>query len=167
MQIPTRSREKEGATSVNNWDELEKEEISLTEMNELVARMTREWEEVERIDAEKKKAREIYDRTEALVLEMLKKSGGTKYHVEGLGTVSITRRFSLKVPKEIPQKLALFSWIKENKGVEALNGMVSINSQTLNAFFKVEKENNPELILPGVELPTLEESLAFRAERKK
>jgi len=81
-----------------------------------------------------------------------------KQHVPGLGVVYRQKSFSVKVPKGLDQKEALFKWIEEHKGKDVLDTLLSINSQTLNSFYKAELEAAKEagdynFALPGIDTP--------------
>lgn len=152
--------------SLEEWNEIGAEEVSTAELDSLARLMNDQWSEVEKAKKAAEVVRAAYDDTEAKLMELLKKAKKTKYVVEGLGTLSIVTKFMVRTPKSSEEKQSLFNFIKENKGPEVLMGLVSINSQTLNAFVNEEKKNNPLVEIPGLEAPTARESLSFRSERK-
>ena len=154
-------------SDLSEWDAVDVKEISLEEMDAMVKELQEHWKAVEEIKAIAKDVRDKYDAYEKKVLEALKNSKKSKYQVDGLGTVYISNRYVTRVPKDLTAKEKLFNWIKATKGGETLLAMVSINHQTLNSFLNQEYEVNPGCIVPGVEAPTHEETLGFRAERKK
>jgi hypothetical protein len=90
-----------------------------------------------------------------------------KMAVPGHGTVYRKKSFSVKVPKDPSQKSALFDWIKNNKGEEVLQNMLSINSMTLNSFYQAELEvakeaGNINWRMDGVSEPEVYFQLAMR-----
>lgn len=105
------------------------------------------------------------------MLETLDAGELEKYNVPGFGTVSRLRKFSIKVPKDPESKQALFDYISEKHGEDVLFNMTSINSQTLQSFYKDEKaiavvEGNIDWNLPGVGEPKLYYDLGITKERK-
>jgi hypothetical protein len=151
--------------SLNEWDQVDSVEISTQELDAKVALMSKQWEEYEEAKKLATESRERYDKTEKEILGMLKAAKKTKYHVDGLGTVSVRNRYVVRVPKGLTEKEALFNYIKEKQGYESFMGMVSVNHMTLNSWVNAEKEANPLVEIPGIEAPTHEESLAFRQSK--
>ena len=101
---------------------------------------------------------------EANILQGMEQSEQDKISVEGLGTIYRIDRFTVQTPKSRYDKKALFSFLEE-RGI--FNEMVSVNSQTLNAFYKEEnaaalKRGDVDFKLPGVGEPKLSQSLGFR-----
>jgi len=145
------------------WDAIDAIEVSTTELDNLARDMREQWAEYE---TAKKAASELlvkYEQTESRMLSLLKAAKKSKWQVDGLGTAYIINKYVVRVPKDAASKTALFNYIKEHHGPESLMGMVSINHQTLNGFVNKEKENNPEVQIPGLEAPTHMESLGFRS----
>jgi len=113
----------------------------------------------------KKAASEInatVEEKENFVLDLLTKIGRSSYDAEGLAKVTKCMQTSYKVPKEIDKKQALFNYIKGKYGGDALMGLVSINSQTLNSWAKSELENPDVKSIPGLDLPTSSEYISIR-----
>lgn len=167
MREQSNLQRREQEMDLEAWDAVDTKEISLEEMDAKIKALQEKWAEVEAIKAKASEARAQYDDQERRVLELLKAAKKSKYSVDGLGTVYISNRYITRVPKGLAEKQALFNWIKEQKGPDTLMGMVSINHQTLNSFLNKEYEEKPGTTVPGVEAPTHEETLGFRAERKK
>jgi hypothetical protein len=154
------------SSSLSEWDELEKTEVSTAELDARIKHM-REL----RLDYEVKKAiateaHDAYEKAEKDVMALLKAAKKSSYIVEGLGTVQIRNRYVVRVPKDNASKQRLFDYIRQRHGGEELLALTSINHQTLNAFVNAEKEANPLQDIPGLEAPTHEESLAFRSAAK-
>jgi len=153
-------------TDEMNWDEIGAEEIPTTTFDKAVDKMLKLWEVVEDKKEAATIAREEYDKAEAEVMDLLKRAKKTKYYVEGVGTTSIVHKYTIKTPKSTTDKQQLFEWIRGTQGPENLLGLLSINSQTLNAFVNAEKEKNPLVEIPGLEPPVLQEQLRFTKQRK-
>jgi hypothetical protein len=152
--------------NMNDWDDLEeKSELNLKEMDALIRQMNEEWDAYEKAKAYASELKAKYDLTEMDVVRALESAGKTKYQVEGLGTAYISNRFTYKVPKDVEAKTKLFSWIEKNHGSQVLQGLITINHQTLNSFTKVEIEKNPTIDIPGLGQPTLDKTLGFRKSK--
>lgn len=109
----------------------------------------------------------IYQESENKLISLLKATGKKNYNVDGIGGISLVTKEVVTTPKTIEDKRSLFGWIKEKYGVDVLDDMVSINHQKLNGFYNQEAEKSTDAMfhIPGLESPTMTESLSFR--RKK
>lgn len=101
---------------------------------------------------------------ESEIMEELRLSGKSSYKVDGLGTFTAKTKMQVTTPKTNTDKQHLFDYIRSKYGVDTLTGMLSINHQKLNSFYKEEFENanDPMFKLPGVEEPTSVEIASFR-----
>lgn len=134
--------------------------------------MVKELVELRKIYAEKKdassKAAAEVDAMEAKISSVLQASGKSKYFVDGLGTAYLINKYVVKTPKDNQSKHLLFEYIKGRHGEDVLMSKLSINHQSLNAFYNEEvsalaKEGKVGEI-PGVEAPVHEVHLGFRKE---
>lgn len=110
-------------------------------------------------ETKKRIASEAYSELEKIegeLLDLLKQAGKQKY-VSEVGTVSQVHRISYKMPKDPSEKQKLFGFISEKYGEDTCLGLLTINHQSLNSFFKESAE-----VVPGLEAPTSQEYLAFR-----
>ena len=139
-------------------------------MQDFIVTVKKLWEEKEKLD-ELKRVESVQSKVvEGLKIEVLKTMEASeldKQHVPGCGTVYRQRDFSVKVPKEIEAKLSLFEWIRDNKGEETLDAMVSINSQSLNSFYKAElalakERGDVDFALPGIQVPEVYYKIGMR-----
>jgi hypothetical protein len=90
-----------------------------------------------------------------------------KQHIPDYGTVFVRTEYSVKTPKDPESKQQLFEYIRRKYGSDTLLGKQSINSQTLNAFYKEElslakQGGNINWKLPGVEEPSAYHKLGTR-----
>lgn len=90
-----------------------------------------------------------------------------KQHIPGVGLFYCQVNESVKFPKEIDQKKAVFDYIKQKYGPDALMDMVSINSRSFNSFYKAEaeiavNEQNSDWKMPGIEETKPWTELKFR-----
>lgn len=86
------------------------------------------------------------------------------FKVPGFGNAIVQDKFSVKVPREPDEKQKLFDYLKER---DQFMEMVTVNSQTLNSYYKQEleiakDEGNEDFELPGVGLPMHYQSLMMK-----
>lgn len=135
----------------------------LKQLNALCDSLADTRERKARLNAQLKELNEAEERDETKILEMLEASDldsfdGTK------GKVSIVNRFTVRVPQSIDDKQALFKYLQQRK---IFYELVSVNSMTLNSFYKKEmeiaqSEGNTDFKIPGVGEPGVKKSLSFR-----
>lgn len=100
---------------------------------------------------------------EGLAMEWLSEQCLTSYRSK-VGTISIGYRSSVKTPKLPADREAFFNYLKE-RGL--FDNMITVNSQTLNAFYKKELEaatdrGDPDYAIPGIGEVTIDQILSFR-----
>ena len=119
--------------------------------------------------AEKKKERDALqlklDELEAKAIAMLELSEKTSYKSEH-GTVYMTTKESVKIPKALEDKEAFFKYLKE---LNIYHEVVNVNSQWLNSHFKEAKtkameEGNILFSIPGINEVTVNQTLGFRSK---
>ena len=108
---------------------------------------------------------------ESAKLEKLKKKcmaylsqfGKSSEALPGIGTISVAKRLSVSHPKEPEAKAAFFEYLK-NKGI--FEDMVTVNSQTLNSWYRQEfelaKDEGRLVEIPGVGEPNYVETLSMK-----
>ena len=100
------------------------------------------------------------------ILDVLKENGKSKYHVDGLGQVTVKNSYKVSIPKDPMDKLKMLDYFK-NFGESIYADNVSVNYQKLNSWFNSEVEaQGPDFVIPGVGSPVLEQSISFRSEKK-
>lgn len=152
---------------LDNWS-VATESINLAALDEMVAKLTEARKEY---DAKKRAAAESYEaveKLEAQISSALQSAGKSKYFVDGYGTAYLINKYVVRTPKDNDSKKALFNYIKDKYGEDVLVSKLSINHQTLNAFYNEEtsalaKELKIQTI-PGIEEPVHEINLGFRKE---
>lgn len=118
--------------------------------------------------AKKEIASAAYEKLEAVkhkILEYLKAANLDNHKVPGLGTAYIISKLAVTTPKTIEEKRELFEYIRKNHGDDALTAYLSINHNSLNAFYNQEAERHKEdplFSVPGIGEPVLNESLGWR-----
>jgi hypothetical protein len=119
------------------------------------------------LEEKEKSLKELSKEVEALkfkVLQILEESGLEKHEIPGMGSVTAADRFSIAHPKEQSEKMAFFKYLKDK---DILWEMVSVNSQTLNAWYKKEMDaaierGDVDFKIPGIGEPNYIKILQMR-----
>lgn len=140
------------------------EKVTVSDLDALVEKIFQQRQKIEALGEETTKLNlELAKMKEQMVL-FLKELGREKYATP-LGTVSIKERWSVTTPKSPEDRAAFFNYLKEKGLYEEL---VSVNSQTLNAFFRsewdaaIEKGEAMTFKIPGLDNPKLFQDLSIR-----
>lgn len=158
---------------LNQFTEAQADPSSVS-VEELEAKL-RTYEEVrsqiDEINAQLKEQNQKKAELEMQVLDMFEKLGKTKYFLDGVGTISTSTRFSVRVPKDMDSKKQLLQYIHDKYGPEAYWDYATVNSAKLNAFFKeelalAEESGDTSFQLPGVGAPTSSQSLRLLRDKK-
>lgn len=118
---------------------------------------------IKELDVEAKKLGMELKEIQNKIMEIMKDQQITSLK-HARGTVIMNARFTVKTPKEKEDKEAFFEYLK-SKGM--YDDMVSVNSQTLNSWYKEEmeaakREGNFGFKIPGIGDPTAFEYISFR-----
>lgn len=119
-----------------DWYEDDKKEVSVPEFDEIVEKVFKQREKIDLIQMELKREQEILDKMNVRVLAILKELKRDSYK-SPLGSVGIQRRTSVTMPKDPTQREQFFGYLREKGAYDAL---ITVNSQTLNAWYKQELE---------------------------
>ncbi len=149
-------------TDMSEWMDTPAQAMTLDQMDQLVQALNQKRAEHKAAKEAASKIHGELEEVEKSVINALKSNGKSKYELEGVGLVYISSKDMFTTPKTNEQKIALFNYIKAKHGPEALIGLTSINSQTLNSWANKEIETDPTLQIPGLEAPTSVETLNFR-----
>lgn len=137
--------------------------VTIEELNGMAAKI----DELRRKEAEAKLIvkgiSEELEKAEHTMIEVLSDNGMTSYK-SPVGTCSISFRTSVKVPKTDTDRQAFFQYLRD-KGV--YDSMITVNSQTINSFYKAELElakeaGDDSFSIPGLSEVTLNQVLSFR-----
>lgn len=112
----------------------------------------------------KQEAAKLFHALEEVELEVintLKANGRLKYDVPGVAMIRLGYKDQFTTPKTNEQKRLLFKYIQDKYGVEVCTSMLSVNSQTLNAWANKEIEAEPTVQIPGLDKPSTVETLYF------
>jgi hypothetical protein len=138
---------------------------SLSEMEQLIECLAQTKEALEHLSEQEKKIQETRRNIENKIMSKLKEVGNTSY-ISKFGRASIKTSLSYKTPKDAEAKKQLFDYIKA-KGDDIYMSLLSVNSQTLNAWAKQELANAIEagtfpFSIPGLDEPIPFETISFR-----
>jgi hypothetical protein len=149
------------------WDEVASEgtDISVAEMDDNLAYLRKLKEDHDEKSNAKKEAYAKLKEQEAKVISMLEKTGKKRY-VSDAGNATLVQELSVQTPKTPEQKRAFFSWIERNLGEDARDVYMTVNSRTLNSFYKEQTElaamRGEVLSVDGLEDPITVTKLSFR-----
>lgn len=152
----------------NEWSD-QSPAISTEALKRLIAEMRLAYSEYEKVKDQANRLKEKYDALEDKVANTLQAAGLKRFDVPGLGSCTLASKFSVRVPKELASKRALFQYISKQYGADVLDEFRTINYQTLNAWFNKEAEANgvdrKEFSVPGLDAPTEEHYIQFRKDK--
>ena len=121
-------------------------------------------------DAKKKELENIgaqCDAMEATLMQHLQENDMKSFKVDGVATISVTERMTVQTPKTIEDKAAFFKWLGTTKGDDVMMNYMTVNSQSLNSFFKAEWDgltDEEKLVfqIPGLQPAALSYKLSVR-----
>jgi hypothetical protein len=128
------------------------------------------FEQRQTAEESERKAKEENKRLEMLynkMLSILERFGRTNYEVPGLGRLTAVERSFVSLPKTPEDKDTFYSYLKD-QGI--FDELISVNSNTLNAFYKRELEIAREegrafgFKIPGISEPIT--SMTLRVMKK-
>lgn len=150
--------------ALNEWDGLEvKKDVSTAELDQLIKEMLGARDDYETAKKISNEADEKHKALKAKVLAIMNQIGKSKYHVDGVGSITKVTSWKVQVPKEPTKKAAFFAYLKE-RGV--FDELVGVNYQTLNAFYNEEMNTAPGSTIPGIDMPIADETIRFNKEKK-
>jgi hypothetical protein len=129
--------------------------ISLEEFQALGVKLWEEKAKLEELEAIASKQSKEVEALKAKVISCLEAAGLDKFAVAGFGTVFKTQRFTVTVPKDGADREAFFGYL-ESQGI--FRELITVNSQTLNSYWKKEfeaavEQGNPDWKMPGIADP--------------
>lgn len=147
-----------------NWDEPEAQPKQLTVeyIDRLVARLRELRQQKDEATEKLCQITAAIANVEKDIVANLNDCNKTSWDVEGIGKVFIRNNFAVRNPKTPEAKKAFYDYLKARGLFEDL---ATINHQTLNAFYKTEREQaegDPSFNLPGLEAPTLHQSVVLK-----
>lgn len=134
----------------NWWAEEAMEDVTLDAFEKLVDQCFELQAEIRELDLQRKEKNEVLNVLQEKVIAYLDKYK-KKDHSGRKGNITVKVEAYPSVPKD-PQKKKQFFWYLKEKGV--FDDLITVNSQTLRAFYKEEQEmnkDNPDFNIPGLE----------------
>jgi|GEM_PF-5075479 len=113
---------------------------------------------------QQKTLNEDYRAVENELIHTLKAVNKDEFSVRNVGRIKIGSRTSVKTPKDEESKTLLMNYITEKYGDEVAFTYLTVNSATLNSFFKSELESSEDpagFELPGIGAPVVSEFIRF------
>jgi len=143
------------------------DDITLSQLDELCLKLAELRGEIDEIKNKKTSLEQQYAEVSDRIITHLTAHKKTKYETAS-GTFGITRRFSYKVPKTPEDREAFFNYLKSK---EVFEDLITVNSQTLNAYAKRELDNaieegHSDFEIPGIGEPSLYEKITIRKNKK-
>jgi hypothetical protein len=144
-------------------------EVTTQELDQL----TRTMREKKKLHEEAKEVASLvyadYEAAEKALLDAMVAAGKERYIVDGLGTVSVVEKCSVKMPDSLGDRLDFFNWMKSKFGEDVFWTTISVHSQRLNKIYNDEMEEANERgaisHVPGLALPNVYKDLHFRSAR--
>lgn len=137
--------------------------LTIAELEDLCSRIAEQRRVCDEISARHKEENKKLDLMENGILAALEQLGKDNYR-SNVGTFSITHRTSVKVPQG-DDKMSFLDYLKE-RGIH--DSMVTVNSQTLNGWYRQEFEQARsegrlmEFSIPGIGEPVINKLISFR-----
>lgn len=149
-----------------NWEEhVEVDQATIKELDVMCDKILEFDAQIAELSAKKKELDKLRDSVEKTVISYLEKHHKTNWSSGGK-LFTVVNRFSVQVPKSQEDKTAFFDYLR-GKGI--FENMITVNSQTLNAYYKTEKENalnegNVDFNIPGIGAPTYMQYISVRKQ---
>jgi len=143
-------------------------EVTTAELDAKVQAYQEAREEADKKKAVYSEANKQADALEAELILMMQACKKSSYKVDGVGTISVYDKFSVKVPSDGESKDQFFAFIEEKYGKEGLDKYRSVSSAALNSLYNQLVEDEGILEIPGVGMPTARTQLSLtRAKGKR
>jgi len=154
-------------TDHGDFDSTPAVEISTALLDEKVKALQEHREDADKKKAVYSEANKKADALETELIDLLQACKKSSYKVDGIGTVTVYDKFSVKVPADGESKDQFFSFIEGKYGKDGLDKYRSVNSAALNSLFNQLVEEEGITDLPGVGLPSARTILSFTTARGK
>ena len=137
-------------------------ETTIQSLENLCADIAAQRNVIDEISKKRKIEDEKLQNLEEALIETLHGIDKTSYQ-SSAGTFSISHRMFVKLPADEQARAMFYGYLKEKGLFEKL---ISVNSNTLNSFYREEmnaaKEAGAQFEIPGIDTPTMGETLSFR-----
>lgn len=150
--------------SLDEWNNVAATSLNLVEMDALITEYKKAREVYDAAKEEASAKYKLVDELEAQVINVLKAANKKSYKVDGIGNAVIKHKYVVTTPKDGTSKWGVLGYIEDKYGVAVRDSYISVNHASLNSFYNEEKEihkGETSWEIPGLNLPTLQESLSF------
>jgi hypothetical protein len=143
------------------------EDVTMAELEGLCKEIAEQRMVCDQVAAVKKEQDRLLDDKEKKLLDLLRLLEKDSFK-SNVGTFSVSHRLSVRVPGNAEDKQAFFDYLKA-RGL--FDQMITVNSQTLNSFYKAEFEAAKEsgegmdFAMPGIGEPSISETISFRKSK--
>ena len=139
--------------------------VNIQQITKLVESLKEAKNDYDAKKAEATNAEKFYKGLRMDVLAILKAAGQSKFFAEGIGTVSVTQKLSVTVPKTHEEKNEMLQFFAA-QGQDVFLTYATVNSMSLNSYYKLQTEEYAKkgetFSIPGVGAPTMMENISFR-----
>lgn len=115
-------------------------EITVAELNNLCLKFKEIKDEVTLLEGKIKELNKEKSKIEQKIMAHLEEHGMKNFQGE-FGRVSVSKRFSAKMPQDTAKRNEFFQYLKDNGHFDA---MITVHSATLNSYLKNELEKMTE-----------------------
>ena len=138
-------------------------ETTIAELDALVKRTFEVRAEYEKLKDEASEKHSLLESLQAQVQSILEATGRLKHETPGAGAISMVTKYQVNFPKDHEAAAQFRQYLMDN----GMDSMLTMNHQTLNAFFKSKLEEagegaDPSQVLPGIGTPEQRITLSMR-----
>jgi len=150
---------------LGQWDDVEKEEISVADLDGAITEMRETRTDYKAKKKVSSEAHAKYKKATDVVIDMMKRAKKSNYQVDGIGKVVVYDTCKVKMPSDHDNKGKLFKWLNDNLGADGFLTYATINYNSLNSLFNehttINAEKGESFTMPGVAEPTSESNIRF------
>lgn len=137
-------------------------EITVKELEDLCARAFAKKQEIEAQEEVVSKLKAEMEEMKAKLTQHLNDFDKTSYE-SAFGKIYTSQIMTVPIPKTPESKKEFFEYLKD----KGLDNMITVNSQTLNSWYRTEyklaqEEGNINFKIPGLEEPFVKQTISFR-----
>lgn len=153
---------------LNEWNAVAAKSFDSAMLDNLVGQLFTVGQKYDELEAAKKQVGSEYDELQSQILKILSDAKKSNYSVDGVGQVYTNNKYVVRVPEGLENLRQFKAWCLQKYGEDYVDATFKMHSQALTAFYNKEKENSPDagFSIPGVEAPTLVQTLKFKKESK-
>ena len=155
-------------TDLETWNEVAAKSFDSGHLDALVKDLYAIGQQYDELEALKKHKGAQWEELQGKILKILQDAKKSNYAVDGCGMVYTKNKFVVRIPSTLEALRAFKAWCMTKYGPDFVDDKFKMASQSLTSFYNTEAENakDPNFLIPGVEQPTLVQTLAFKKEAK-